>query len=176
MKTATKSTKPAAKALAKALTKAPEAHLAPLALRGPTLEALEALSNALTKVEPRELQDAWVLVKQVESAVEAMEAHLKQVIEGFVLEHGKDVGEKGGKQVVFPTGEMLRLRLHRTGVDSKKLEKLLRARGVDVETCMDARVSYAANTEKIDKAVAKGLLTAEDVASTYYDATWVVQH
>lgn len=152
-----------------------EAKLSISSLRTSTMAALEGLAGALTNVVPSEFGNAWGFLKSMEEAIASMQAHMKQVIEGYVLEHGRDWGEKGGREVVFPDGPPLRMRLHRTGIDPRKLEKLLRARNMDPSKCMDAKVTFAANPEKVAGAVREGLLTEADVSSTYYDETWVVQ-
>lgn len=160
----------------KALAKKPAVPALTLAaLRASTMSALEGLATAITTVKPEEYRPAWDFVRKMQETVADMESHLKKVIEGFVLEHGREWGEKGGRQVTFPDGQSIQLRLHRTGVDARKLEKLLRTRNIDPAKCMNAKVTYTVDEEKVAQSVREGLLTDADVASTYYDATWVVQ-
>lgn len=139
--------------------------------------ALESLSNALTRVTPAELPAARGVVKQLQDVSKHLYEHIKDQIVDYVREHGKEIANsKGGLEAYIPgVLEPLKVGLHRTGVDPRKLEALLRAKELKVELCMVPKISFAVDDEKVAAAVEAGKLTEAEVATCFYDETWVLR-
>lgn len=86
---------------------------------------------------------------------------------------GTKVTDKGSLQVLIG-GYKLTAIPTRTGLDPKKLETVLRRRGLDPTAGMNPTVTYKVDQQKVDKLVAEGKLTQGDLEAATYEESYRV--
>lgn len=135
--------------------------------------ALASFADALANLTEEQVPAAFEMADKMGKLSDEVRERLRTRILKAVKDNGQVVSEKGSmslgvggfKVSAIPT---------RTGVDSKKLEALLRARKLDPAVAMDVTMSYKANDTKILQAVSSGHLTADDVEAVKYDKAFRV--
>lgn len=144
-------------------------------------EATETFADICTYVSsligpdapPENVADALVILKMVEKQAEAMNAYVRDAAIRLLKEKGTVVGEKG--TVIMTTGDW-HLEMHRkNGTDPKKLEKLLREKGLDPEVAMTPTIKYSVNYTKVEMAKVAGNLTSEELDNCAFDESWSLQ-
>lgn len=140
-------------------------------------EATETFADICTYVSsligpdapPENVADALVILKMVEKQAEAMNAYVRDAAIRLLKEKGQEVGEKGTRTLT--AGNWL-LEMHRkNGIDPKKLEKLLREKGLEPEVAMTPTIKYSVNYTKLtDLGLSHD--TMRDIA---FDESWSLQ-
>lgn len=120
----------------------------------------ELLSGNLTEREAsRVLESLKVLEKDVEALGKAARDHAL----GHILDKGVEVpGTKGTLEVDLNDGTYLRGTLMKNGLDDKKFEALLRAKGLSPAQWMQADIKYKVDYVKLDALQASGQVTFEE--------------
>jgi uncharacterized protein (UPF0335 family) len=138
--------------------------------------ALATVADAFSggEIVPEKLAQGWVIIKQIEDAVENTVKVAKKQVETFVLKHGTRVTDAGTMRTEVG-GIQLEVRPTRTGFDPKKVEALMRAKELDLNRYMDAEVVYKLNAGKLADAVSKGKLTAAELETCRYEPSYAVQ-
>lgn len=142
----------------------------------PVMEAtLGVLARAVTNAlaNPDRLAGALKQLGNWSDALEAMQASVKQAIRVLVAQRGDRVEGTASLALRLP-GATLRIKPHRTGYDSKKVEALLRSHGIDPSVGMDADVKWKANADKLAMLQGQGRFTEDHLASCKYDLSWDV--
>lgn len=126
--------------------------------------------------KPESLGRALVDLKAVSSAIVDMQKSVEERIKEFLAEKGEVVTDKGSRAFTA-NGVTLTMRPTRTGIDSKKLEKLLRQKGAKLTDYMDEHVdiSFRVNMGKIESAPISKKLTAEEIEQCLFDESWSLQ-
>ena len=128
---------------------------------------LQRMALVISKVTDAQQGEALLMVRSAGRAIEDTETVLKQRIVDFLTKNGVQTTEKGTLQASVG-GFRLEVQPTRTGADPKKVEGLLRAKGLDPSLGMDAKVSYVPNDGKLADAVRNGKLTEDELASCQY--------
>lgn len=137
--------------------------------------ALKAMAKTLSlELSPPMLADVYDQLTNWSTYMEQLVGNAKGRIKSAVLDQGRVTTEKGSRTLSMG-GWDLSIRPHKTGTDGKKLEALLRAKGLDPGVAMRQTISYAPDAEKISAAIVAGKLTDADVAACAYDLNWAVQ-
>lgn len=106
-------------------------------------------------------------------SLEQLEGFVKNRVLELVSKNGQLSGEKGSK--VLKVGDYeLPIRITRTGTDPRKLELLLRNRGLDVQIAMDMSITYRVNDSKIKECLSNGTLTTDDLTKCEYEKSYSV--
>lgn len=136
--------------------------------------ALQGWATALSNLAPEQVPAALDMARQMKTLSEEVHNKLRdKLLEGIKV-NGVRVTEKGSMQDTVGGFKVTAIPT-RTGVDGKKLETLLRAKGLDPGIWMDQTISYKVNEGKLLQAAEKGKLTAADVESCRYDPAYRVQ-
>jgi len=135
--------------------------------------ALMQLGATLSNVADADLGQTMATVRQFGDVLEAAEASMKARILPYIKANGMTVTEKGSMRATI-NGYMLEAQPTRTGYDSKKVEALLRARGIEPETAMDAVVTYKVNEGKLADTVRSGAVSTDEAEATRYDLNYRV--
>lgn len=135
--------------------------------------ALNLLSKLVTSAKVEDLGEMYPALVRLTDITVDIKGEVRNRIQLFVREFGSKKTEKG-TMIAASGGFVFEIQPARTGIDSKKLEALLRAKGQDASMCMDAKVSYVANDGKLADAVRRGLLTSEEVETCRYDLSYRV--
>lgn len=142
---------------------APQKAQLTLALR----QFAEALSNLTDEQVPVALDMARELGRLAEDTQDA----LKQRALLYLNVHGQVVTEKGSRQARVG-GFTVTAVPTRTGLDPKKVEPLLRRRGLEPSAHMKSTIKYDVDQARIDRLVAEGKLQPADVEACRYDKTY----
>lgn len=135
--------------------------------------ALASFAQALTKLAIEKVPGTLSLVKSWKDALDVCEEQLKSRLLDLIATDGNVKTEKGSKELVV-NGYKLTSRPWRTGIDAKKLETMLRARGLNVAKYMDAQVSYGVNESKLDLLLAEGGVDADELKTCEYPVKMVL--
>lgn len=120
----------------------------------------EILSKSLTPVEATQVLEK---LKGLEKDVEALGKAARDHALGHILDKGVQVdGTKGTLEVDLGDGTYLRGTLMKSGLDDKKFESLLRAKGLSPAQYMDADIKYKVNYVKVDELQANNIVTFEE--------------
>lgn len=121
---------------------------------------------------PAEQGHVLMLVRDTKKALEDTEKLIKAQMVALLKEKGEQVTDKGSRALEVD-GLRLKMKPYRTGYDPKKLEALLRARSMNVESFMRPTISYAVDDAKIPALAEQ--LGADTLESTKYDESWVLE-
>ena len=136
--------------------------------------ALQGWAVALSNLQPEQVPAALDMARQMKNLSEEVHDKLRDRLLAGVKLNGVKVTEKGSLQdnvggfkvTAIPT---------RTGTDPKKLETMLRAKGLDPLLCMDAEITHKFNPTKTIGAVVLGKISQADWDSCKYDPAFRVQ-
>lgn len=139
------------------------------------IKTLAELASA-KDLAPDQVARLFALSKVIgEAVVKSIEPVLKDRVVRLLKERGTQVTE-GGSRAATIDGWKLFMKPHRTGLEAKKVEGLLRAKGVrDMELYMTPDISYKVSEAGILKAVEEGLLTRDELESCRYRESWAVE-
>lgn len=132
--------------------------------------ALNSYANALANLSDEQVPAAFDMTDQLRDMAEEVRTRLRDRILLYVQAKGRQLTDKGSmtaesggfKLTAIPT---------RTGIDPKKLEALLRRKGIDPAVAMDATITYKVNMGKL----ATCSLTPGELTACSYDKAFRVQ-
>jgi len=108
--------------------------------------------------------------KVVSDTIDIAKAKMKTLVEN----KGEVTTEKGSMERVIG-GYLYAMRPTRTGTDPKKLEAKLRAKDKDPALYMDSTITYKVNEQKLGVALAKKVLSEEELKECEYDKSYALQ-
>lgn len=123
-------------------------------------------------IAPARIDEAYSALKDAAKLIEDIQKVAKQRIQELVKKSGELVPETKGTIRSESLG--YELRPTRTGFDSKKVEALFRAKGVDVNKYMDPVVTYVISDNKLLAAAADGVLSKDELEACRYDESYSV--
>lgn len=132
--------------------------------------ALQGWAAALAQLTPEQVPAALDMAVQFKKLGTEVYDRLRDRVLARVKANGSYVGEKGSMQDSVG-GFKLSAIPTKSGTDPKKLEAKLRSLKLDPAVSMEATVSYKVDAAKLNKLVAEGTLSLEDVA---YDPSYRV--
>lgn len=136
-----------------------------------------SLSETIGKLaKPDSLGRCLVELKQLESAIQDIRGGVEDKVKTILLEQGEQTTEKGSRALTV-NGITVTMRPTRTGIDSKKLERLLRIKGLKLTDYMDEQVTvtYKVNMSKVEMSTVAGKLTDDELEQCKYDESWSLQ-
>lgn len=133
--------------------------------------ALSGYSAALSRLTPEQVPAAFEMTDKLKKLSEEVRDRLREKLMTWVKENGSRITDKGSmagevggfKVTMIPT---------KTGTDPKKLEALLRRKGLDPAVAMKPTMAWAVDTDKVQQAVGAGKLTQADVDNCQYDPSY----
>lgn len=142
-----------------------------LALREPAVALMRDVASQLATLPPERYGEAMEFLSFIEKATEGLKTTFGERVKETVLKDGTQTTEKGTREWLMG-GYCVRAIPTRTGVDPKKLEARLRAKGLNPEVAMDATLAYKVSEPKLAAAVAAGKLTREEVDGCKYELNY----
>lgn len=165
--------KPTKSKVKKTTALAPKQEGAALATvgQGRVTEGLRDLAQALSaNLTTPQLAQVFDAICETESAVEHLKGNAKERLLSAVRSGGTQKTEAGSMELM--SGEWtLEARVRDTGFDDRAVERMLRSKGFDPSTGMDATVTYKTNEVKL----ASCGLTEEEIQSCRKQRTFVLQ-
>ncbi len=138
-------------------------------------EGLAAVAKIVAgPATPTQMMSVMSQLKSWSSAVSDIEKIAKKQILLVLQMEGEKVTDKGSLRLE-KDGVRFEARPHRTGVDPKKLEALLRAKKLNVEGWMTPTITYKVNEENVVELRTRGIITPAEYAAIQYETTMVVQ-
>jgi hypothetical protein len=135
-------------------------------------DVAQLLSNPLP---PPVLGGVMRALRQAKSNIEkGLEPIAKQRLIAMVKEQGTAVTDKGTMEAIVE-GWRFRMKPYRTGIDPKKLEKLIRAKGLNPDNYMSKVISYSFDETGANKLVDTKKMTADELESCHYEESWTVE-
>lgn len=127
-----------------------------------TQEALRKFSDMLAESDVMDMPQAHDALKLIDKWAETTKRRVKENILLYISANGVQKTEKGTLEAVL--GDyIVRAIPTSTSPDTDKLEKLLRAKGVEnPQAYFEKRVTYKATRQGLDILVAQGILTEEE--------------
>lgn len=163
----------------KALAKTKKAALAPVdAVEGADASvshALQLLADALSdnpSIETVTLVE--MAVKNWTKRLEDTEKVSKSLLIDHLKQHGKQTTDKGSLSLNV-NGYIVEARPWRTGLDSKKVESLLRAKELSVDEFMDKEVRYLVNESRLELGIVQGIFTKEELDTCKWELSYALQ-
>ncbi len=136
--------------------------------------ATRDLGAALQNVPDQEVPSAVATLRRLETMLKENVDRLKDRALLYLNVNGQQVTEKGTKEVAL-NGHVMRAIPTRTGIDPKKLEAALRAKGIDPSAHMIPTITYKVDDFRVAKLVAAGMLTQQDLAAVQYDKSYRIE-
>lgn len=99
---------------------------------------------------------------------------VKGQLKRLVAANGEIATEAGTRRLRVGNWN-LEVRPHNSGYDPKKVEALLRAKRVSLDTYMDPEVKYKVSMPKLMIAVEAGVLTNDELVTCRYNESWTFQ-
>lgn len=171
-KAANKQSLPKTTALAK---KAEPTGLASIeAIEGGMMRLWQAFSDGLMKLTPEQVPQALQFIKTTNKLSEDAEKLLKPMVIALVKATGKKTTDAGTMRATH-SGYELEIQPNGSGsyID-KSVEALIRAKGLDVNSAMDAEVSYTTNTGKLDNLIQLKVITQAELDTCKKAESWKV--
>lgn len=144
-----------------------------LAEKKQMMTALHAFASALSNLTEEQVPDAFDTVDKMQKLSDEVREQLRTRLLLFLNVHGSTKGDKGTKEAESG-GYLLQAIPTRTGIDPKKLEALLRRKRLDVESGMDATITFKVNEDKLARLVASGQLSEQDREACRYERAYRV--
>ena len=142
-----------------------------LTLREPAVALMRDVASQLATLPPERYGEAMEFLSFIEKATEGLKTTFGERVKETVLKDGTQTTEKGTREWLMG-GYCVRAIPTRTGVDPKKLEARLRAKGLNPEVAMDATLAYKVNEVKLATAIASGKLTREEADGCKYELNY----
>lgn len=139
-----------------------------LALREPTVALMRDVAQQLATLPPERYGEAMEFLSFIEKATEGLKTTFGERVKEAALANGSKTTDKGTHEWLIG-GYTIRAIPTRTGVDPKKLEARLRAKGLDPAVAMDQTIAYKVNEGKLATAIASGKLTREEADGCKYE-------
>lgn len=133
--------------------------------------ALQSFASALSSLTNEQVPAALEIARDLGKLAEETEAALKTRALLYLNMHGHQVTDKGSVQAEVG-GFRLTAIPTRTGYDPKKLEAVLRRRGLTPEAGMNVTVTYKVDEAKVAGLFAAGKLTEHDLEASKYDKSY----
>lgn len=137
----------------------------------------EHVKDALVSKEPAKLAEAHRILDALDDKLKRMSGMVKTELKLHIQAHGTPVGDKGSKELeVAGYKYPLRSMVAAGTLDDRKVEAKLRAKGISVESGMNATVSYRANREKLRllSGEGRGVWTPQDFKDCEVDQKWAL--
>lgn len=135
---------------------------------------LRQFADKLSTLADEEVPEAYEMADAFARALEHAKVGLRDRALMYLNVHGKKVTDKG--TVETAVGEYLvRAIPTRTGYDPKKVEGMLRRRGLDPVAGMDPTITYRVNGPKLEELRAGGHITDGDLQSCKYSEGFRVE-
>lgn len=136
---------------------------------------LKALADHLSQdLTTFQLVNAYEVVKDMGDVVSDLSSNARDRMLKRIEQEGVVVTEKGTMRLEVD-GKFIEARPMKTGFDPKKIEGLLRAKGAEVTSAMDAKVTYVINERKLQQTVAGGLITPDELETCRFTPSYAVQ-
>lgn len=127
-----------------------------------------------TELAPAEAVEVYGQIKAVQDAIDNMADMARAKLLQYVQEEGVQITETGSLKAQFGNYEV-EARIARSGFDPAKVQVLLRHKGMDPESGMDATISYKPNNVKLFGLVDRGNLTRAELELCRYDKAYNLQ-
>lgn len=143
---------------------------------GAGLQALTA-AVAMKDLTPPDLSSLHTYIKSTGDAIEEAGKFARARVLDVVLAQGAAIGESGkSRELDLGNGMVQRITIQKTGVDPKKFEAALRAKGATVTKYMATEVSYSMleGNQSQDRALQDGLFTQGELDAMNYPPSYRV--
>lgn len=130
-------------------------------------EAEEIFTNSMQRLSAALIQDCdpfetakihdWT--KKTEKSIQAFKDNARERLNTFLQQHGQVVTEKGTLEMDFGNGWKQRAIPTNTTPSDKLTERVLRAKGLDLNVHMDKELKYCASDAKLRYLLEQELLT-----------------
>lgn len=139
-------------------------------------KSLQAIAEVLSHGEllPAAATNVYGQLKQIEDAVKDMTSMARDRLLAFIREEGVKVTESGSLRAQFG-GFEIEAKVRNTGFDPKKVQILLRQKGMGPEAGMDATITYKPNADKLNTLVRQAYLTAVELEACRFDVEYNLQ-
>ena len=145
-----------------------------LAIQGPVVALMRDVAGQLAALPPERYGEAMEFLTFIEKATEGLRTTFGERVKEQVIKDGAQTTEKGTREWAM-NGYLIRAIPTRTGVDPKKLEARLRAKGHDPAVAMDQTIAYKVNEAKLAAAIALGKLTQAEADGCKYELNYRLQ-
>ena len=142
-----------------------------LATREPVVALMRDVAQQLAALPPERYGEAMEFLSFLEKATEGLKTTFGERVKDAALANGTLKTEKGTKEWLT-NGYSIRAVPTRTGIDPKKLEARLRAKGLDPAVAMDQTIAYKVSEPKLAVAIAGGKLTREEADGCKYELNY----
>ena len=136
--------------------------------------ATRNLGAALDKLTDAEVPAAIAMMRRLEKLVEDNKDTLTDRVKLWLNVHGQQVTEKGTTEASI-NGWVVRAVPMKTGIDPKKLEQTLRAKGLDPADWMQTTLSYKFDAVKYARLLRENKFSESDVKACQYDKSFRVE-
>lgn len=134
-----------------------------------------AQALSVEQLPPAALASIMFVARRVKNAMDkGIEPIAKTRIIHLLKERGNLVTDKGSRRLMIDGWTMF-MKPTRSGLDPKKLEALIRAKGKDPANYMNTRIVYEVDEAKANKLVDKKIMTDDELESCKYDESWTVE-
>lgn len=130
--------------------------------------SLETLPPATLAATMKVLRDAK---KGIDGGLEPI---AKKKIIALLKDLPPKVGTKGSREMVVE-GWRIPMKPYRTGTDPKKLEALIRAKGLEPGKFMSTKITYELSDDDVKKAALAKVVSGDEIESCKYEESWTVE-
>lgn len=128
-----------------------------------------------TDLQPNELAEVLSSIRHLSKGLSnGVEPIAKKRLVTFLKETGDVITDKGTKEAIIG-GWKIRMKPYRSGIDAKKLEALIRAKGRDPANYMTTEVSFSVSDLGLQKLQEKGIATEDELETCKYDESWTLE-
>jgi len=133
---------------------------------------LEALANRLTyDIAPADAASVYTQLKGIEDILTDMGKLARDRLLAYVKSEGTQVTEGGSLKASFGNFEVSAI-VRSAGYDAKKVQVMLRSKGLDATAGCDTEIKYKPNPDKLEALVSTGKMTAQELKSCKADVEY----
>lgn len=143
------------------------------ALEAASISLWESFASSISNLTPDQYAPAIQFIRTTEKLAEDAGKVLKPLIVGTVKARGKRETDAGTMRLTLGDYK-LEIQPMSTALDEKKVEALLRAKGMNPNTHMDTVIKYKVNQGKLDTLVSEGKLSKDELEGCKPAENWKV--
>jgi len=132
---------------------------------------------AMRDLEPLQVREVFDYSAGLADAVDEAKKLARARVLSLILESGEATGSGESKKFVYPDGRTQLAKATKVGIDPKKFEAALRAKGIEVVKYMvpDIKYKLPSDYDAPKQAIDDGLFTADEIKTLNYEPAFAVE-
>ena len=136
---------------------------------------LQVLADVLTyDITPNDVSAVYLQLKNVEDVLKDIGSLARDRLLAYIKQEGEPISEGGSLKARLGEYEVCAI-IRSAGYDAKKVQQMLRSKGLDATAGCDTEIKYKPNPDKLEALVDTGRLTRDELKLCKVDPDYRVE-